>query len=166
PTFNLFPTEIKVDRAVERASHRISVTKTRAGCRWIDISPDIFEMVNYYANHHGVVNKYDLVFPTSTGKWQDITNWRNRGFGALCEAAGLMVEEEKNGICKPRPKFAPYDLRHFYASMLIEQKVSLKRIQTLMGHSNIATTLNVYGHLIERSEQSSERRSGLISSLD
>ena len=48
-----------------------------------------------------------------------------------------------------KPKFSPYDLRHFYASMLIEQRFSLKRIQSLMGHEDIKTTLNVYGHLIE-----------------
>jgi len=28
-------------------------------------------------------------------------------------------------------------LRHFYASMLIDQRINLKRIQTLMGHRNI-----------------------------
>jgi integrase len=33
--------------------------------------------------------------------------------------------------------------------MLFEKKVNMKKIQTLMGHRNIATTLNVYGHLIE-----------------
>jgi len=30
--------------------------------------------------------------------------------------------------------------------MLIESNVNLKKIQTLMGHSSIETTLNVYGH--------------------
>ena len=41
--------------------------------------------------------------------------------------------------------------------MLIDQRVNLKRIQTLMGHRNIQTTLNVYGHLIERAETASRQ---------
>jgi site-specific recombinase XerD len=39
--------------------------------------------------------------------------------------------------------------------MLIEQRVNLKRVQYLMGHEDIHTTLNVYGHLIERAEVTS-----------
>ena len=49
--------------------------------------------------------------------------------------------------------------------MLIEQRVNLKRIQTLMGHSNITTTLNVYGHLIERAEASEEAKIGMLARL-
>jgi integrase len=40
------------------------------------------------------------------------------------EAGGQKVE---------RPKSTPYDPRHFYASMLVEKLVNLKRLQTLMG---------------------------------
>ena len=32
--------------------------------------------------------------------------------------------------------------------MLIEKQTNLKRIQKLMGHENIETTLNVYGHFL------------------
>ena len=59
-----------------------------------------------------------------------------------------------------RPKYRPYDLRHFFASMLIEQRVNSKRIQYLMGHEDIRTTLNVYGHLIESVEAKAERTLG------
>ena len=55
-----------------------------------------------------------------------------------------------------RPKYVPYDLRHFYASVLIAQRRDLKTIQSLMGHEDIKTTLNVYGHLAERAEAKHE----------
>ena len=73
------------------------------------------------------------------------------------------VEEDGETVLKP--KYSPYDLRHFYASMLIEQKTNLKRIQKLMGHEKIETTLNVYGHLIERVEAAAEKRTGMLASL-
>ena len=165
PHYNVNKTDVKVDRAVERNGHRISVTKTPSGWRWIDLSPDVADMVLYYATKKAEKNDFDLAFPTATGRWQSIINWRKLGFAAVCREAGLMEEAEVNGRMIERPRFAPYDLRHFYASMLIDQGVNLKRIQALMGHSNITTTLNVYGHLIERAEANKEEKVGMISRL-
>lgn len=149
---------VKVERAVERGGRKISVTKTPAGRRFIDLSDDTFGMVQHYAEFLAVKNKYDLVFPTSTGRWQETDNWRKRGFYKACIEAGL-VELEKNELGEEiiKPKYSPYDLRHFYASMLIEQRVNLKRIQSLMGHEDIKTTLNTYGHLIDKSESKREK---------
>jgi integrase len=55
-----------------------------------------------------------------------------------------VVTEKEDGIVLERPKYKLYDLRHFYASMLIDQRINLKRIQTLMGHRSIQTTLSPY----------------------
>ncbi|MHC2633936.1 integrase [Bradyrhizobium liaoningense] len=156
---------IEVDRALDGGGTEISVTKTRAGRRFINLSSDTLEMVRHYADNHAAKNSHDLVFPTSTGQWQSVRNWRNRGFASVCEEAGLMVKVTEEGETVERPKYKPYDLRHFYASMLIDQRVNLKRIQTLMGHRNIQTTLNVYGHLIERAEAAQESRVSVLSCM-
>ena len=165
PRFNVLRNEVKVDRAVERNGHRISVTKTPTGYRHVDLSPEVADMVRHYADNVAPENNFDLVFPTATGQWQSIINRRKLGFAAACFEAGLIEAEEIDGRIVERPKYAPYDLRHFYAWMLIEQRVNLKRIQTLMGHSIITTTLNVYGHLIERAEASNEPRVGMLARL-
>ena len=49
--------------------------------------------------------------------------------------------------------------------MLIEKKTNLKKIQTLMGHTNIETTLNVYGHLLEEQERKEDAPAGLLGGL-
>jgi integrase len=46
-------------------------------------------------------------------------------------------------------KYNFYALRHAAASLFIEQKLSPKRVQTLMGHSSITVTFDTYGHLFE-----------------
>ncbi|MBN9147765.1 MAG: tyrosine-type recombinase/integrase [Nitrobacter sp.] len=161
----LRPTGIEVARALEGGGTRITVTKTRAGRRLIDLTSETLQMVRHYADKHAVANGYDLIFPCNNGEWQSIRNWRRRGFGRACEEAGLMEMIEEDGKRFERPKYKPYDLRHFYASMLIDQRVNLKRIQTLMGHRNIQTTLNVYGHLIERAEAVSQERTSVLMSL-
>ena len=156
---------VTVDRALERGSNKISVTKTPAGRRFIELSPATLDMVKFYRDHHAIKNDHDLIFPTASGHWQSSDNWRKRGFHAACEEAGLMdefVSEDGSPVLKPR--YRPYDLRHFYASMLIERRVNLKRVQSLMGHRDIQTTLNVYGHIIERVENEAEQHTGLVAS--
>ena len=49
--------------------------------------------------------------------------------------------------------------------MLIERRVNLKRMQKLMGHSNIETTLNTYGHLIEKAEGAVATEIGMLAAL-
>jgi integrase len=40
-----------------------------------------------------------------------------------------------------------HDLRHFYASLLIRHGESVKVVQTRLGHSTAAETLDTYSHL-------------------
>ena len=47
-------------------------------------------------------------------------------------------------------------------SMLIHQKVDLKKIQRLMGHEKIETTFNTYGHLIEKAAESDRPKVGML----
>jgi integrase len=166
PQSNLKDRGVEVDRALEGSGREIAVTKTRAGRRFIDLSGETLEMVRHYARTHAGKNKWDLVFPADGGGWQSRRNWQRRGFGRACEEAGLGTEERisrRETVFKP--KYTPYDLRHFYASMLIDKRVNLKRIQTLMGHRDIRTTLNVYGHLIERVEARAESRVSVLGCL-
>lgn len=44
-----------------------------------------------------------------------------------------------------------HDLRHSCASLLVENKVDMKRIQLLLGHSNYSTTADIYSHLDTKS---------------
>lgn len=166
PRFNLRDGGAEVDRALDSGGKEISVTKTPSGRRFIHLSPMTFDMVTHYADNHEIKSCHDLVFPTQKGSWQSTNNWRRRGFQAACMEAGLVDVVEKNGKKVGVPKYKPYDLRHFYASMLIEQGHNLKRIQKLMGHADIQTTLNVYGHIIERTEMNTKSPVGLLASMN
>jgi integrase len=54
----------------------------------------------------------------------------------------------KNGRPVMIAKFGIHDLRHFFASWLInELRLTPKKVQVLLGHSSIKTTLDIYGHL-------------------
>jgi len=51
-----------------------------------------------------------------------------------------------------------HDLRHTYASLLIEQGENIKYIQSQLGHSNPTVTLDVYAHLMKPYNQESARK--------
>ena len=53
--------------------------------------------------------------------------------------------------------FTPHDLRHFAASVLIDQGANVKAVQKHLGHSSAVTTLNVYAHLGPESEDVTRR---------
>ncbi|MBL8506745.1 MAG: tyrosine-type recombinase/integrase, partial [Methylobacillus glycogenes] len=106
-----------------------------------------------------------LVFPVRRGDiYQRYTTFLRRGFHRLMEEAGLVSElassREKGSLVY---HYTPYSLRHFFASMLIEQNKSLKYIQTVMGHENIKMTFDVYGHIIRRKEtEECEEQGGIL----
>ena len=44
--------------------------------------------------------------------------------------------------------FRFHDLRHTFASLLLEQRESLTYVKEQMGHSSINVTVDIYGHLV------------------
>ena len=85
-------------------------------------------------------NELDLVFPNDAGGPMDHGNVLRRHFYPALKASGL-----------PQMRF--HDLRHTYASLLIEQGENIKYIQSQLGHANPTVTLNVYAHLMNPMNQ-------------
>jgi integrase len=98
----------------------------------------------------------DLVFPNGVGKPESHANIVQRGLQPTMIAAGLT---KKNRTAKYTGLHA---LRHFFASWCINRRVDgglelpLKVVQARMGHSTIAMTADVYGHLFPRGDDSAE----------
>jgi integrase len=77
--------------------------------------------------------------------------------------AGLVQQVEIDRENRLQNLYAPYSLRHFYASMLIADNKDLKTIQERLGHVDAAMTLNVYGHLIkERQAKARDEDGGIL----
>ena len=55
----------------------------------------------------------------------------------------------------PLPHFSVHQLRHTFCTRLCEQETNLKVIQSVMGHSDIKTTMNVYANVTEEKKAAS-----------
>ena len=62
------------------------------------------------------------------------------------------------------PNFSCHVLRHTFATRLCEAESNLKVIQSVMGHRNIETTMDIYAEATEEKKQ--ETFEGLASKLD
>jgi integrase len=113
--------------------------KTAASNRKIDIGPSMIAKLKEW-KLACPPNDHDLVFPNKAGNPINHNNLIQRHFYPVLEKAGL-----------PRIRF--HDLRHTYASLLIEQGENIKYIQSQLGHSSPSVTLNVYAHLMKSSNR-------------
>ncbi|ACN17856.1 Phage integrase family protein [Desulforapulum autotrophicum HRM2] len=116
-------------------NQRFYDTKTKGSNRKIDIGPVMLKKLKKWrlACPPGGL---DLVFPTAKGNPMNHNNMVNRYFLPGLKAAKL-----------ERIRF--HDMRHTYASLLIDQGENIKYIQAQLGHSNPTVTLNVYAHLMK-----------------
>jgi len=109
--------------------------KTETSNRKIDLGPAMMTALKKW-KLACPPSKLDLVFPNKAGGPINHNNLINRHFNPALKAAGL-------------PKIRFHDLRHTYASLLIEQGENIKYIQSQLGHSSPTVTLNIYSHLMK-----------------
>lgn len=105
-----------------------------------------------------------IVFPTAKGGIAGLPSIVRRGLVPAQIAAGITVEVPgAHGALVKRAKYPGlHALRHFYASWCINRQADgglelpPKVVQERLGHSTIAMTLDVYGHLFPRRDDSEE----------
>ena len=118
---------------------RFFIPKTKGSARRIDIAPTVHKELAVWKLKSGGQDE-DLIFPNEAGQPLNYSNVVQRYFLKALKDAEI-----------PRLRF--HDLRHTYASLLIEQGENIKYVQTKLGHSTPTVTLNIYSHLLKDSNQ-------------
>jgi integrase len=118
---------------------RFFTPKTKNSRRKIDLAPAVIRALKKW-RLACPATELDLIFPNKAGSPMDSDNLTKRHFHPALKAANL-------------PKIRFHDLRHTYASLLIEQGENIKYVQTQLGHATPTVTLNVYAHLMKPANQ-------------
>jgi integrase len=119
-----------------------SEPKTPAAIRQVPLAS---EMVTKLAEHK-LASNYSSdeqpVFASATGQPLHHRNVAQRGFEAAAKEAGLLEEGQ--------PRITFHDLRHAFASIMIECGLSSTVLARVMGHRDATTTERKYVHLFNR----------------
>ena len=130
---------------------RLGKPKSKAGNRDIPLAPMAINALREWLDGQPTG---DLVFPDDRGaveKHDDLLSW----FRQLQLASGMTVDAQnaKAGKSSLKAKYGLHALRHAAASLFIAHLGwTPKRVQTVMGHSSIQMTFDLYGHLFEDKE--------------
>jgi integrase len=81
------------------------------------------------------IGSHDLVFCTAAGTPISRTNFRQRHFEPILKAAGA-------------PKVRFHDLRHSFASLLLQRGTPVKVAAEALGHANPGITQRLYQHVL------------------
>ena len=80
--------------------------------------------------------------------------WTDSGY-VFTDAAGLPLDPnlmtrafKKLVITAGLPKLTIHGLRHTHATILLEQGVNPKVVSERLGHASVATTMDIYSHVL------------------
>ncbi|HET58099.1 MAG TPA: site-specific integrase, partial [Deltaproteobacteria bacterium] len=119
--------------------------KTRESIRAIDCAPSLIQALASWKLVSPQKKDDALVFANEAGEPMNYSNMVQRHFQKALKTASI-----------ERIRF--HDLRHTYASLLIQQGENIKYIQSQLGHSSPTVTLNVYAHLMKSENQAAACR--------
>jgi integrase len=126
----------------------VSELKTRRSRRTLYLTPQLVDLLRGHrarqAEERLVAGEawqdHGLIFPSEVGTPLDPDNFSHR-LSALCRRAGL-------------GHWHPHELRHSGASLMLAQGTPLHVVSEVLGHTSIAITKDVYGHLMEGDRRS------------
>jgi len=139
-----FNNQIHVNRTYNH--FRFYEPKTKTSKRKVDVPPQMMKQFKEWKIACPANDLY-LIFPNENGKPMSALNMYNRKFLPTLKKAKLN-------------KIRFHDLRHTYASLLIDQGENIKYVQNQMGHASIKVTMDTYGHLMKDVNKEAASRLG------
>ena len=140
---------VNIDHQLQRTCdmrYIIEETKTEAGKRKIPITEDVAQMFQAIIDDREppklekVIDGYTgFLFYDDDGNPLVAMHWQHR--------FNRMVGRYNDIYRVQMPNITPHVCRHTYCSNMAKSGMNPKTLQYLMGHSDIAVTLNVYTHV-------------------
>ena len=120
-------------------------TKSKAGVRSIPLTEEAKKAIS---------EQMEINASVFDGGIKSLSGRIFRGFrGAIPDNVVICRDMEK--ICKAAniEKFSCHAFRHTFATRAIESGMSVKTLQTILGHSDVSMTLGLYTHVTEETKE-------------
>lgn len=136
---------VRVNKSLEEVKGELKIKepKNASSIRTVKVSPVTLEAIG---EHRKAMLAKGYCTPDATvfcgirnGTWLRKSDVYRHSFVKVLKRAGL--------------KFRFHDLRHASASLLLAGGVDVKTVQSRLGHSAAAITLDIYAHAIDRGQQ-------------
>ena len=138
---------LHVEHQLQRVDHRLALVPCKTDRSRRELGGTAFTLAALCAHREGqarmlgaVPGPTSYVFTSRTGTPLEARNVV-RAWKAILAKAGLSATV----------RF--HDLRHSAATLLIAQGVHPRTVMEILGHSQIATTMNTYGHVLPRDDE-------------
>ena len=141
----------------------ISTPKSNAGKRLIPMTNMVYEILSLELDRQRksggcktIIGDYtDFIFTNKTGNIHNTTTL-NRALKRIIKSyndAEIVAARLENREPILLPRISCHTLRHTFASRICENNNNLKFIQTVMGHADVATTMNIYAEFSQEASQ-------------
>lgn len=141
PAVEFLPRNMKVERQLVRVRGKgggvklTEILKTDASRRTVPIAQVVIDVLAAHLAKYPPHPELGLIFTNDHGE-----PIREPDFGRVWHTARTAAKV-------PAWAKGPHQLRHHYASLLINQGASVKVVQKRLGHASARVTLDTYGHL-------------------
>lgn len=146
-------------------SFAVSLPKTEAGIRTIPMLDSVYEALKLELEDQEKYGFNDTVIDGMTGfifmnRFGNVHNPQtvNRAIKRIREAYNaqeIIQASRQNREPVLLPNFSCHHLRHTFCTRLCENETNLKVIQSVMGHANIETTMDIYAEATDEKKQES-----------
>lgn len=142
-----------------KPEYGVSLPKTEAGIRTIPMMDAVYEAFKTEYERQKETGFNDAVIEGMTGfiftnSYGDIQNAHNINMLIRRILEKYNAEEVINAQKESRlpviiPHFSCHHLRHTFCTRFCENETNIKVIQAVMGHANIATTMDIYAEVTD-----------------
>jgi integrase len=125
--------ELSVRHTLQRGTRTLAEPKTERARRTLRLPRQVAAALSAHRARQSVVSLAGLIFTTEKGTALDTRN-ATRALQRHLQRLGL-----------PHQRF--HDLRHAFATLMIESGEDLGAVSRILGHADFGTTADVYAHL-------------------
>ncbi|MFL6046142.1 MAG: tyrosine-type recombinase/integrase, partial [Propionibacteriaceae bacterium] len=137
--------EVKIEHQLSKDGREFLPPKTPRSERTLPLPTVVAEVLSAHIASYSPHGESGLLFTTTTGRPYRQAHYGAQIFPAAVRRAGLPAGT------------TPHDLRHHFASVLIDAGESVFAVAERLGHKNAALVTKVYGHLMPGSEDRMRR---------